>query len=70
VFNKTRLEVIMNQVERWYNIHVVYEDEAARKQTLSGSASRYDKVSRILTTIENTGAVRFKVGEGKITVMK
>ena len=70
VFNKTRLDVIMHQLERWYNIQVVYEDEAARQQTLSGSASRYDKVSRILKTIENTGAVKFKIGEGKITVMK
>jgi len=60
-YKGTPLEQVMRQVARWYNVTVVYENEAVKTRTLSGAVSRYDNVSRILKTIENTDAVQFRI---------
>jgi ferric-dicitrate binding protein FerR (iron transport regulator) len=70
IFNSTPLDQIMRQVSRWYNVDVIYTDESLKTETFKGSVSRYDKVSRILKTLEFTGAVKFKITDNKITVMK
>lgn len=70
VFDRTRLDAIMRQVARWYNVEVVYEDEAARALPFSGNASRYDNVSRILATLANTNVVKFELKDKKIIVKR
>jgi ferric-dicitrate binding protein FerR (iron transport regulator) len=70
LFKATKLETVMQQVERWYNVEVVYQEPELKNITLSGSVSRYDNVSRILKTIENTDAVKIKLEGKKIIVMK
>ncbi|WP_276090872.1 FecR family protein [Pedobacter sp. JY14-1] len=70
VFKSTTLESVLSQVERWYNVEVVYSSEALKKLTLSGSASRNSNVSVVLQAIENTGTAKFKIDGKKITVLK
>lgn len=67
-FNNTPLESIMKQVSRWYDVEVIYRDDAAKRVTISGAVSRYDKVSRVLKALEFTGSVKFTVEGQKIFV--
>ncbi len=69
-FKNTSLDEAMKQVARWYNIKVVYENPGLKMKRLSGSVSRYDKVSGILEAIEYTTEVKFKIEGTTITVMK
>ncbi|POY34699.1 anti-sigma factor [Solitalea longa] len=64
-FNNTAIQNVMRQVERWYDVKVVYEQPALKDEILSGSVSRYGNLSKLLAAIEQTGAVKFKI-EGKV----
>ncbi|MBB5437286.1 ferric-dicitrate binding protein FerR (iron transport regulator) [Pedobacter sp. AK017] len=70
IFNSTPLDPIMRQVARWYNVDVIYEDPELKTELMGGAVSRYDNVSRILKTLENTGAVKFKIEGRKVIVSK
>jgi len=70
VFNNETLESIMRKVARWYNVSVVYEDDALRQEVFGGSVSRFGKVSEILKMLEITGHVHFDIRADRIVVMK
>jgi transmembrane sensor len=69
MFDAEALESIMMKVARWYNVEVSYENEKVGKQVFSGSVSRFAKVSSVLSKLEKTGPVKFKIEGRKITVM-
>lgn len=63
-FNNETLEEIMNRVERWYNVSVVFEDSTLKKETFIGSVSKYGHVSKVLKFLAGTNTITFKI-EGK-----
>lgn len=65
-FNNVPLEEIMRQLERWYDIEVVYQG-AVGKETFNGVISRKANLSRILKILEK-GGVGFKIEGKKLTV--
>ncbi|EDM35837.1 putative anti-sigma factor [Pedobacter sp. BAL39] len=67
-FNDQRLDVIMQDISRWYNVPVVFSDESVKSILYSGTISRYSNVSQILSKIEQMGAVKFRISADKITV--
>ncbi|WEK20852.1 MAG: DUF4974 domain-containing protein [Candidatus Pedobacter colombiensis] len=69
-FINESLENIMKQVSRWYNVHVVYNDEQIKKKKFGAFVSKFKNVSELLHMIELNGEVKFKVQGNKITVMK
>lgn len=69
-YQDTRLDDLMRQIARWYDVEVVYQNEALKAETFKGSVSRYSNVSRILKTLEFTGVVKFKTEGRRIIVMK
>lgn len=70
MFKNESLEGIMRKIARWYNVEIVYEQYAPRKETFSGIVSRYDNVNKVLRRLELTGAVSFKIQGRKIMVSK
>jgi len=70
VFKNQDLESIMRQVARWYNVEVVYEQNAHRDVTFGGWVSRAKNISAVLKIMELTGNVHFKVSGRRITVMQ
>ncbi|NQX40205.1 FecR protein [Pedobacter steynii] len=70
MFKNESLEGIMRKISRWYNVEIVYEPYAPRKETFSGIVSRYDNVNKVLRRLELTGAVSFKIQGRKIIVSK
>lgn len=68
-FNNTNLESILRQVSRWYNVDIAYEDEKVRHQLFSGNVSRFENASQVLSILELTGLVHFKIEGRRIIAM-
>lgn len=68
VFDQEPLESIMRKISRWYDVEVNYQ-QVDKSKLFSGKISRYEHVSAVLKLLEVTGAVHFKIMEGKIIVM-
>lgn len=67
VFRSTSLRHIMQQIARWYDVDIVYENDVSGK-SVWGSVSRYAEVSEVLKLIELTGVAHFKTAGRKIIV--
>lgn len=68
-FENTSIETIMRQVERWYDLDVVYKGEPPADLALSGVIAQTEKVTQLLDILEATHRVRFSVEGNKIIVM-
>lgn len=66
-FNETDIQTIMRQVERWYDVEVVFDGTVT--QHFNGSIQRQMNASKVLGMLEKTGGVRFSI-EGKRVVVK
>jgi transmembrane sensor len=62
IFNNTPLEAIMKQLERWYDVDVIYQGKVPRDR-FNGNISRNNNLSEVLKVLEYSD-IRFKV-EGK-----
>jgi transmembrane sensor len=67
-FSGTSLKEIMNELQRWYDIDVEYQNEIPEMQ-LVAKISRDIPISKILNLLELTGQVSFTVSKNKIKVM-
>jgi len=61
---------IMRKIARWYDVDVVYAEDAPEKLNLGGWISRSKNISSILQVMEKTGKVHFKIEGRRITVSK
>ncbi|WP_316748682.1 FecR domain-containing protein [Pedobacter gandavensis] len=68
IFENETLASILTKISRWYNISIEYQNESLKQVTFTGTLSRYDQVDKVLSKLEHTEEVKFKVSEGKITV--
>jgi transmembrane sensor len=66
-FDETDIQSVMRQMERWYDVEVVFE--GAVTQHFNGSISRQVNASKVLNMLEKTGGVRFSI-EGKKVIVK
>jgi transmembrane sensor len=62
-FSGTSLSEIMRQVQRWYDVDVVYAG-GTEKMTFSGRMPRREYVSQVLKMLEETGGAHFTI-EGR-----
>lgn len=69
VFNDEPLEDIMRKLSRWYDVDVVYQGIDPRS-SFYGSMSRYDHISKVLSKLELTGDIHFKIEGRTIRVSK
>jgi transmembrane sensor len=69
-FNNESLESIMYTLSNWYDVEVIYEQEAVKKETFSGVITRFANVTDLLKMLQLTGDVRFDVKGKQITVSR
>jgi len=69
-FSDESLEIILNQVARWYNIDVDYEDANLKKLKFEGIVPRYEHMETLLKVLEKTGDVRFELKGRRLHVKK
>ena len=65
-FNRADIQTIMRQIERWYNVEVIYQDIPQKK--FSGTIPRDVNVSEVFKILEMTGNVQFDIAGNKVTV--
>jgi len=61
---------IMRKIARWYDVEVIYAEDAPEKLNLGGWISRSKNISSILEVMEKTGKVHFKIEGRRVTVTK
>lgn len=66
-FRNASLETIMRQVQRWYDVEVVYQARVNHEFTVD--VSRGEPVSRLLRLLELTNRVHFKIENKRIYVL-
>lgn len=66
-FNRTSVYEIMRQIERWYHVKVKYEGDLSGI-SLTGRLSKMQNAAELLTVLEATKEVTFKVEQNIITV--
>lgn len=70
VFDGADLQQVMRQIERWYDVDVVFENNTKTPSIhFDGQISRYSNASRVLEMLAATGSVDFKIEGRKVTVM-
>lgn len=65
-FREAKLDQIMKQVERWYDVEVVYESSV--QAAFTGSFERNVPLSQLLKYLEELKPVQFTLSGNKITV--
>ncbi|WP_158288388.1 FecR family protein [Mucilaginibacter psychrotolerans] len=68
VFEQAPLSMIMRQISRWYDVKVICGGDVGNIK-LSGSISRSKSLKEVLTVLEITEAVHFKIKERSVLVM-
>ena len=68
VFNDETLEQIFTKLQRWYNIDVLYQNEAVRNERLSGALPRFGEFGTILNMINQVSDTEFDIKGNSITV--
>ena len=68
VFKDANIQKIMQQVMRWYDVEVVYQDKVAH--LFNASISRNEDLSKLLKLLELTGKIHFKVENKVIYVLQ
>lgn len=69
-FTEASLEEIMTRLSRWYNIDFFFANPAIKKAHFTLDIRRYDHVTDILSKIEKTGRVKFKVNGNTIVAQE
>jgi ferric-dicitrate binding protein FerR (iron transport regulator) len=67
-FANDDIESVMRKISRWYDVEVDYESTVTREGFV-GSVSRFEKLSDVLSTLELTGLVHFKIEGRRVIVM-
>ena len=66
-FENADITVVMRQLARWYDVEVEYKGNVSRH--FIGTISRSVNLSQVLTMLEQTGEVKFKIEGRKVIVM-
>ncbi len=70
VFQDESLGSIMPEISRWYDVSVVYQDKDLANKVFGAVISRSKTLSEVLSALEKTGNVHFKIEGRTVTVMK
>jgi len=68
VFQEETIEEIMERLSRWYDIEVIYADEAVRRKRFTGIINRYENLEKILRLIAAPSTLQFGIKGNTVTV--
>ncbi len=69
-FENRTLESIARDMERWYDVEIVFEDPLLKQLQFSGSLSRYGEIETLLRFFEESADIAFAVDDHTITVKR
>jgi transmembrane sensor len=68
-FNEESMSSIAKKLERWYNVEIELSDKLASKE-FTGKIARSRNISRVLSMMEETNRVHFKIEGRRITAIE
>lgn len=68
VFKDMRLEDLLHNLSRWYDVDIYFRKEALKRIVFTGDIKKYEDLNEVLEMIELTSEARFMVEGKKITV--
>lgn len=69
IFNDEPIQSVMRRLSRWYNVDFEFQG-IPTEDGMNGRVSRYKNISQVLSALEATQTVHFKVEGRRITVMR
>ena len=69
-FENRTLESITQEMERWYNVEIVFEAPDLKGLQFSGSLSRYEEIETLLHFFEESADIVFEIDNRMITVRR
>lgn len=69
-FENASVEEIMSNLQRWYNIQVIYADESIKKLHFTGDLEKYAQFDTILKFLETCGDIRIQINGNTLIVNK
>ncbi len=67
IFHDMKIYELMRQVERWYDVNVIFKTTTA--EHFNATISRNEPVSKLLRLLEHTGKIHFKIENKTIYVL-
>ena len=67
LFKNTNIKDVVNELERWYNVDIQYDD-AMEFENITGYISRNVKISSVLKMLQLSGIVNYEISESKIII--
>lgn len=67
LFKNTNIKDVVNELERWYNVDIHYEDEM-EFENITGYISRNVKISSVLKMLQLSGIVNYEISGSKIII--
>jgi biopolymer transport protein ExbD len=67
LFKNTNIKDVVNELERWYNIDIQYED-AMEFENITGFISRNVKISSVLKMLQLSGIVNYEISGSTIII--
>lgn len=68
IFFKKRVEEILRDLSRWYDLEIFYRSEKAKDILFSGSVKKYDHITTLLEAMEVAGGITFEIKGKTLTV--
>ena len=69
-FENRTLESIAQEMERWYNVEIVFGTSDLKELQFSGSLSRYEEIGTLLHFFEESADIVFEIDNRVITVRR
>ena len=70
LFRDMPLERIMKELERWFDVEVLFADHALRAHPFTGVVKRYNTIEEVCALIEETTDVKFVIQDQVVTVLR
>ncbi len=67
LFKNTNIKDVVNELERWYNVDIQYDD-AMEFENITGYISRNVKISSVLKMLQLSGIVNYEISGSKIII--
>jgi len=67
-FENERMESIMKQIGRWYNVGIEFRDPAKKEALFGGYISRSSSISKVLRMLEHAGIAKFSIENNTIII--
>ena len=68
VFEKQRLEDIMNTISRWYDIRVFYANQSAKDILFTGNIKRYSDLDQIVDMLKLMNKIDIEINGNNVFV--